>query len=243
MINFCNVYKSFDNFHVLQGINLECPKGKTTVILGRSGEGKSVTIKHILGFMKPDKGEVFINGENTSLFDEKKWRSLRKTMGVSFQNSALFDSMHLLENVLFPLKEHSKKSMKENLQIAIEKLTLVGLSNQHIYKMPNEISGGMQKRVALARAMALNPQIVVFDEPTSGLDPIVTAIIDDLIKKTQRKTGCTFVIISHDLVSTYRVADKIALLYKGKIIEEGSKEQIQNSKNPLVQQFITGSLE
>lgn len=242
MIEFIDVYKSFGSFHVLQGMNLVFPKGKITVVLGRSGTGKSVTIKHILGFLKPDKGKIFINGKNTNYLKEKQWRQLRKKMGISFQGSALFDSMNILENVLFPLQEHSKENLKTITKLAIEKLTLVGLK-EHIYKMPSELSGGMQKRAALARAIALDPEIVLFDEPTSGLDPIVTAVIDDLVKKTQQHTGCTFVIISHDIQSTFRIADKIALLYQGKIIEEGDINHFKNSQNPLVKQFLQGSLD
>jgi phospholipid/cholesterol/gamma-HCH transport system ATP-binding protein len=242
MIEFIDVYKSFGSFRVLQGMNLAFPKGKTTVILGRSGTGKSVTIKHILGFLKPDKGTIMIDGEDTGSFSAKKWRLVRQKMGVSFQSSALFDSMNIFNNVLFPLKEHSKESYKTLEKIAIEKLELVGLK-EHIYKMPSELSGGMQKRAALARAIALDPEIVLFDEPTSGLDPIVTAVIDDLVKKTQEHTKCTFIIISHDIQSTFRVADKIALLYQGKIIAKGDAKSFQNSSNPLVQQFIHGSLD
>lgn len=242
MIEFVNVYKSFGDFQVLQGMSIVFPKGKTTVLLGRSGTGKSVTIKHILGFLAPDSGNIFINQEDTATFTQKKWRSIRKNIGVSFQGSALFDSMSVLDNVIFPLKEHSKKSAAEIEEIAIKKLEIVGLKD-HFKKMPNEISGGMQKRVALARAIALDPAAVLFDEPTSGLDPIVTSVIDDLVKKTQEHTGCTFIIISHDMNSAFRVGDKIAMLYQGKIIEEGDKEEFRNSSNRLVQQFIHGSLE
>ena len=242
MIEFIDVYKSFGDYHVLQGMSLVFPKGKITVVLGGSGTGKSVTIKHILGFLKPDSGKIFINGGDTSNFKEKQWRDLRKKMGISFQNSALFDSMNVLDNVLFPLKEHSKKSAKVIHYLAIEKLKLVGLK-EHIDKMPSELSGGMQKRVALARAIVLDPEIVLFDEPTSGLDPIATAIIDDLVKKTQEYTGCTFIIISHDIQSTFRIADKIALLYQGKVVEQGNVNFFKNSQNPLIQQFLHGSLD
>ena len=241
MIEFQNVYKSFKNFHILQGLSIVFPKGKITVMLGGSGTGKSITLKHILGFLKPDNGKILINEEDTSNFNDKKWRGVRKKIGMSFQGSALFDSMNILENVLFPLNEHSKKTKAEIIDIATRKLEIVGLQD-HLYKMPDELSGGMRKRASLARAIALDPEIVLFDEPTSGLDPIVTSVIDDLVKKTQEYTKCTFIVISHDMRSTFRIADKIALLYKGKIIEEGNATEFQNSQNPLVQQFIHGSL-
>ena len=242
MIEFIDVYKSFGDFKVLQGMSLVFPKAKTTVLLGRSGTGKSVTLKHILGFLAPDKGKVLINQEDTASFSKKKWRQIRRNIGISFQGSALFDSMNVLENVAFPLREHSNESIKNILLKATEKLELVGLKD-HIKKMPNELSGGMQKRAALARAIALDPEVVLFDEPTSGLDPIVTSVIDDLVKKTQQHTGCTFIIISHDMNSAFRIADKIAMLYQGKVIEEGSAQSFKNSKNSFVQQFIHGSLE
>ncbi len=242
MIEFVNVYKSFGNFKILQGMNLVFPKAKTTVLLGRSGTGKSVTIKHILGFLAPDRGRVLIDQKDTSMYSKKQWRQTRKNIGVSFQGSALFDSMSILENVAFPIREHRKMSNAQIIEKAMEKLEVVGLK-EHVKKMPSELSGGMQKRAALARAIALDPDVVLFDEPTSGLDPIVTSVIDELVKQTQKKTMCTFIIISHDMASTFRVADKVAMLYQGKILEEGTVEEFKNTTNPLVLQFIHGSLE
>ncbi len=242
MIEFVDVYKSFGNFKILQGMSLVFPKKKTTVLLGRSGTGKSVTIKHILGFLAPDSGMVLIDQKDTSMYSKNEWRGVRKNIGVSFQGSALFDSMSILENVTFPIREHSKLSSAEIIEKAMEKLETVGLE-EHVKKMPSELSGGMQKRAALARAIALDPDVVLFDEPTSGLDPIVTSVIDELVKQTQEKTGCTFIIISHDMASTFRVADKVAMLYQGKILEEGTVEEFKNTTNPLVLQFIHGSLE
>ena len=200
-------------------MSLVFPKKKTTVLLGRSGTGKSA-----------------------QEYSKKEWRRVRKNIGVSFQGSALFDSMNILENVAFPIREHSKMNSAEIIEKAMEKLEVVGLK-EHVKKMPSELSGGMQKRAALARAIALDPDVVLFDEPTSGLDPIVTSVIDELVKKTQEKTECTFIIISHDMASTFRVADKVAMLYQGKILEEGTVEKFKNTTNPLVLQFIHGSLE
>lgn len=242
MIVFKGVYKSFGHFNVLRDINLHIPTGKITVILGRSGSGKSVMLKHILGFLKPDAGEIFIQGKNTADFKPKDWFNMRKEFGMLFQDSALFDSMNVLENVAFPLREHSQKPDAEILDIAQEKLIAVGLKD-HGFKLPSELSGGMRKRVALARAIALEPSLVMFDEPTTGLDPIVTSLINSLIVETQRKLSCTFLIISHDINSCLQIADRIAMLYDGKIIEQGDREQIQHTQNPLLQQFMKGELE
>lgn len=242
MIEFKNVTKSFGSFHVLKGVNLHFPKGEITVVIGRSGSGKSVILKHILGFLKQDEGDILINGTNTRTLGKKNWLDLRKSFGVLFQDSALFDSMSVWENVAFPLLEHTIKSREEISEIVLAKLKMVGLINQE-KKMPSELSGGMRKRVALARAIAMEPDLVLFDEPTTGLDPIVTSVVDSLIIDTQIELNCTYVVISHDIEATFHIANKVAMLYDGEIIEEGTPDLIRNSESPIVQQFIRGEIE
>lgn len=239
MIIFENVYKSFGQFHILKGVNLNFPTGKTTVVIGRSGSGKSVILQHILGFLTPTKGNIFVEGTDTSHFKKKEWLEVRKNYGMLFQDSALFDSMNVMGNVAFPLIEHTKKSKDEIENIVLNKLQMVGLKNQET-KMPSELSGGMRKRVALARAIVMDPKLVLFDEPTTGLDPIVTTVIDSLIMETQQELGSTYVVISHDIKATFKIAHKVAMLYDGEIIVEGSSEEVKNSPNLLLQQFIKG---
>ncbi|MDX2470868.1 MAG: ABC transporter ATP-binding protein [SAR324 cluster bacterium] len=242
MIEFKNISKSFGDQKILDGINIHFPKGKISVVIGRSGAGKSVILKQIMGFLQPDSGQVLIDGQDTTNFTPLEWRKIRKKFGMLFQDSALFDSMNVWENVAFPLIEHTSKSHSEIDTIVKEKLKLVGLNNAE-QKATADLSGGMRKRVALARAIALDPEIVLFDEPTSGLDPIVTTVIDHLIIDTQRATGCTYIVISHDITAAFRIADKIAMIYDGKIVIDADKEEVKNTNDPLVKQFITGSLE
>ncbi len=242
MIEFRQISKSFGDQKILDGINIHFPKGKISVVIGRSGAGKSVILKQIMGFIQPDSGQVLIDGQDTTDFTPLQWRKIRKKFGMLFQDSALFDSMNVWENVAFPLIEHTSKSHSEIDIIVKEKLKLVGLNNAH-KKATADLSGGMRKRVALARAIALDPEIVLFDEPTSGLDPIVSTVIDHLIIDTQRATGCTYIVISHDITAAFRIADKIAMIYDGKIVIDADKEEVKNTNDPLVKQFITGSLE
>ncbi|MGK0290730.1 MAG: phospholipid/cholesterol/gamma-HCH transport system ATP-binding protein [bacterium] len=242
MVVFKNIYKSFGEFDILKGVDLEFPKGKITVVLGRSGSGKSVILKHILGFLKQDQGDIFIDGVNTKTMNKARWLNTRKNFGMLFQDSALFDSMTVGENVAFPLIEHTKKSHEEIQDIVQKKLYMVGLRNVDT-KMPSELSGGMRKRVGLARAIANDPDLILFDEPTTGLDPIVTTVIDSLIKDTQKESGCTYIVISHDIKASLSIADKIAMIYNGEVIEQGAPSVIEHSKNELVQQFIHGRLE
>lgn len=227
---------------MLRGLNLHIPRGKITVIIGRSGSGKSVLLQHILGFLKPDAGDIFINGKNTRELNTQGWFALRKEFGMLFQDSALFDSMTVLENVAFPLREHTRQSEADILSLARSKLISVGLKD-HGSKLPAELSGGMRKRAALARAIALSPSLMMLDEPTTGLDPIVTSMINSLIVETQQRLGCTLIIISHDIQSCLQIADHIAMLYEGCIIEQGTTKEIQNTKNPLLRQFMNGELE
>ncbi len=242
MIEFKQVSKSFGSLCVLDKVDLTFPTGEITVIMGRSGAGKSVILKHILGFLRPDSGSIYLDGQNTADFTGRQWQEARKRFGMLFQDSALFDSLNVWENVAFPLLEHTKKSREEIDVIVKEKLRLVGLHNIE-QKMTSSLSGGMRKRVALARAIAMDPEFVLFDEPTSGLDPIVTHVIDDLILQTQKRTKCTYIVITHDITALFRIADRIIMVYDGKIIVNATKEEVRNTDNPLVQQFIKGDLE
>jgi len=242
IIEFKNVFKSFGNFHVFKDFSLKIEQGQINFVIGRSGSGKSVMLKHILGFLKPDAGQILIYGQDSSQFNSRTWLEMRKKFGILFQDSALFDSMNVFENVAFPIREHTHFKQPEIDEIVREKLFIVGLA-KHETKMPSELSGGMKKRVALARAIALNPDLVMFDEPTSGLDPIISTVVDDLIKETQKRLHSTFLVISHDMRATFRVADRISMLYNGKTIFSGNSKELQNAKDPLVQQFIHGATE
>ena len=241
MIRLVNLNKSFKTQQVLKDLNLTIPSGKTTVIVGRSGGGKSVLLKHIIGLMRPDSGEIWIDEEEINRLKERDLYRIRRRFGMLFQEGALFDSMTVGENVAFPLREHQKLTHAQITQTVAEKLALVGLSGIE-EKMPSELSGGMRKRVALARAIALEPDILLFDEPTTGLDPIMTASIDQLIIETQKRFQMTCVVISHDIQSVFRIAHNVAMLYEGRIIEEGAAEVFRESPNPLVQDFLQGRI-
>ncbi|WP_457755791.1 ABC transporter ATP-binding protein [Thermodesulfatator indicus] len=237
MIKIIDLYKSFGKHQVLRGVNLEIPAGKMTFIMGASGTGKSVLLKHIIGLISPDKGQILVDGKDITKLSERELMKVRKRFGMLFQEGALFDSMTVGENVAFPLKEHTKLSEKE-IRARVElKLSQVGLL-EAINKMPSELSGGMKKRVALARALALDPEIVLFDEPTTGLDPIMQESISYLIKETQERLNLTCVVISHDVPIAFAVADKIAFLYEGQVVEEGPPEKIKKSEHPFVKKFI-----
>ncbi|HPL62417.1 MAG: ABC transporter ATP-binding protein [Syntrophales bacterium] len=242
MIQLKDIHKSFGAQKVLDGLDLNIEDGQTTVIIGRSGGGKSVLLKHIIGLIRPDSGQVVVDGEDITKLNDKQLNEVRKKFGMLFQEGALFDSMTVGENVSFPLVEHTKMTDEEIRQVVAERLKAVGLTGVE-GKMPSELSGGMRKRVALARAIALHPQIVLFDEPTTGLDPVLTEAINQLIIDTQRNLNLTCIVISHDIESIFRVGHKIALLYGGKIIEYGTPEEIRASKNPVLVQFLSGSTE
>ncbi len=233
------ISKSFGKQTVLDELDLTLESKKITVIIGQSGGGKSVLLKHIIGLIKPDSGRILVGDIDMSTLNETEMNEIRKNFGMLFQDAALFDSMTVGENVAFPLKEHRRLSKKEVERIITEKLLQVGLTGV-TEKMPSELSGGMRKRVGLARAIALDPKIILFDEPTTGLDPIMCDAIDRLIVETQQNTGSTCVVISHDIESTFKIAHRIAMLYKGKIIAYGSPEDIQSSSNPVLRQFIEG---
>jgi phospholipid/cholesterol/gamma-HCH transport system ATP-binding protein len=240
MIEIVNLHRSFGSHHVLRGVNLKVEKGESMTVIGGSGSGKSVLIKHIIGLLFPDKGKVIVDGQALNDLDESGLNEMRKKFGMLFQMAALFDSLTVWENVGFSLKRHTKLSDKEIRKIATEKLALVGLKDVED-KMPSELSGGMKKRVGLARAIAMDAAIILYDEPTTGLDPIAADAINDLIVDLRKKLGVTSVAITHDMHSAYKISDRIAMLYKGEILEVGTPDEIRNTTNPIVRQFITGS--
>lgn len=237
-----DIHKSFGDFKVHKGINISIPKGAITVILGPSGTGKSVLLKQMMGLLMPDKGEIFVGGVDITKIDKKALINVRKKFGMLFQNAALFDSMNVYDNVAFPLREHTKFNEKKIKEVVFGKLRLVGLKDVE-KKLPSELSGGMRKRVGLARAIALEPDIILYDEPTTGLDPIMKDVVDNLIYDTQKQLGITSVVISHDIDSTYKIADYVTMIYDGKTTFNGSVEEFKNSDNPYVRQFTSGSME
>jgi phospholipid/cholesterol/gamma-HCH transport system ATP-binding protein len=242
MIKLVDIHKSYGKQKVLDGLSLTIEAGKTTVIIGRSGGGKSVLLKHIIGLIKPDSGHVLIDQSDITRLSEKDLNEVRKKFGMLFQEAALFDSMTVGENVAFPLREQTELKDEEIRQIVADRLRAVGLSGVE-GKMPSELSGGMRKRVGLARAIALHPQIVLFDEPTTGLDPIMTEAINQLIIDTQKNFNLTCVVISHDIQSIFRIGHKIAMLYEGQIIAYGTPDEIRASDNPVMKQFLSGSVD
>lgn len=241
MIKIVNLKKSFNSFQVLKGVNLEIPADKITFIMGGSGTGKSVLLKHIVGLLRPDEGEIWFENQDLTKLSEREFQKVRKKIGLLFQEGALFDSMAVAENVAFPLKEHTKLSGKEISSKVEELLSAVDLL-QAKDKYPSELSGGMRKRAALARTLALNPQVILFDEPTTGLDPVLQITIMDLIKKVKETYHVTCVIISHDLILAFKYADHIAFLHEGVIIEEGDVEKIKTSTHPFVKHFRESAL-
>ncbi len=241
-IELVDLHKSFGNNHVLRGVNLHVRDGESMVVIGGSGVGKSVLIKCIIGLIRPDSGNIRVDGQEITSLDEKSLNEIRKKFGMLFQAGALFDSLSVWENVGFGLKQHTSLGDGEIKAIAVEKLRLVGL--RHVEDlMPSELSGGMRKRVSLARALAMEPEILLYDEPTTGLDPIMADVINDLIVQMRRKLRVTSIAITHDMVSAYKIADRIAMLYEGEIIEVGTPQQNRESSNPIVQQFIQGRAE
>jgi phospholipid/cholesterol/gamma-HCH transport system ATP-binding protein len=242
IIELVHVHKSFNGQKVLNDLNLRIETGQITVIIGQSGGGKSVLLKHMIGLIRPDEGEVLFEGVDTCCLSDRQLNDVRQNFGMLFQNAALFDSMTVGENVAFPLREHTRLKEGEIEEIVEHKLRQVGLKGV-AHKMPSELSGGMQKRVGLARALALEPKIILFDEPTTGLDPITADAIDRLIVDTQKLTSATYVVISHDIESTFKIADTVAMLYRGKIVEIGKPEDIKSSENLVLQQFLQGKAE
>ena len=242
MIRLLKVTKSFDSQVVLNDLSMDIPTGKITSIIGPSGEGKSVLLKHMIGLLKPDSGEVVADGDVISSMRGSSLNQAREKFGMLFQNAALFDSMTVFENVAFPLEEKTRLSAAEIRDRVHEALAHVGLKGID-KKYPDMLSGGMKKRVGLARALLLNPKIILFDEPTTGLDPIICRAIHQLIKDTHRRFGYTAVIVSHEIPEIFEISDHVAMLYRGQIIEQGKPREIQHSSHPVVKQFISGSLD
>lgn len=242
MITLTDVHKSFGAQKVLNGLNLSVPQGRITAIIGPSGEGKSVLLKHMIGLLQPDSGRIEVDGESLLGIRRLQLNSIREKFGMLFQNAALFDSMTVFDNVAFPLREKTALTRSEIAQRVHEALEGVGLKNV-AKKFPDELSGGMKKRVGLARAVVLNPKIILFDEPTTGLDPIIKRAIHELIRETHEKFGFTAVIVSHEIPDIFDVAQHVAMLYKGEILQFGTAEEIRSSSHPAVRQFITGSLD
>jgi phospholipid/cholesterol/gamma-HCH transport system ATP-binding protein len=240
MIKLIDVHKNFRGQKVLDGVHLHCRAGETTVLLGRSGSGKSVTLKHIIGLVQPDSGRIMIDGEDITSMDNFRLNEVRRKFGMLFQDGALFDSMTVEENVGFPLKEarkYSKAEIREKVKESLAEVGLYGIER----KMPSELSGGMRKRVALARSIVLSPSILLYDEPTTGLDPIMSDLITKLIDTTGRSHNATSFIISHDIESSLRIADQVAVLYQGKILFSGTPEEIRHSEEPFIKAFLAGA--
>lgn len=239
MIEITNIYKSFNSKQVLSGVDLVINTGETMVIIGGSGCGKSVLLRHIIGLMQPDRGSVRIDGTEVSRISRKELFALRKRLGMLFQGAALFDSLTVAENVGLGLKEHSEYSPEQITDIVNKKLEMVGMSGTGNL-MPAELSGGMKKRVGLARAIAMDPEYILYDEPTTGLDPIMADKINDLVIDLRNKMTLTSIAVTHDMVSASKIADRIAMLHQGKIIFCGTPEEIKRSPDERVQRFING---
>jgi phospholipid/cholesterol/gamma-HCH transport system ATP-binding protein len=238
-IEFVDVHKTFGRNHVLRGLNMALPEGRISMILGPSGTGKSVCIKHIVGLLYPDEGDVIVQGQSIPSLADAELFETRKKFGVLFQDGALFGSLNLFDNVAFPLRQHTEKGDDEIADIVNRRLREVGLGGSE-GKMPNELSGGMRKRAGFARALVLDPHIVLFDEPDSGLDPVRTALLCELIKEVHAENGGSYVVITHDIMSARRVAEHISVLWKGRIVESGPAEELFASENPFVRQFLSG---
>ena len=242
-IQLVNLQKRFGAQEVLRGVNLEIPRGKITVVIGRSGTGKSVLLKVLMGLLRPDGGSILLGGQDMTRLGDSALLKMRNRFGMVFQNAALFDSMSVFENIAFPLREHERLKEKELKARVDAALASVGLL-EHGHKDPHQLSGGMRKRAAVARALVRKPEFLLYDEPTTGLDPIMTAHVDELIRDTQDSTpGLTSVVISHDMQATLQIADKIAMLFEGRVIFEGTPDEVRATDHPVVRQFVEGRLE
>ncbi|OGX34609.1 MAG: ABC transporter ATP-binding protein [Omnitrophica WOR_2 bacterium RIFCSPHIGHO2_02_FULL_52_10] len=242
MIEVVDLYKKFGRQEILKGVNLRIEKGQTFALIGGSGNGKSVLLKHIIGLMKPDKGSIMIGTEDITRLRGRRLRAIKDRLGIVFQFGALFDSLTIYENVAFPLKEKTKLSEAQIKEKVFKELEAVQLLEDRD-KYPAQISGGMRKRVALARCLIMNPEIIFFDEPTTGLDPVIAKIIYNTIRSLQEKRRLTALIVSHEIPGIFQIVDRVAMLHGGKIISTGTPEEIQASTNPTVQKFLKGELE
>jgi phospholipid/cholesterol/gamma-HCH transport system ATP-binding protein len=241
VIELKNVYKSFNGKKVIDGVNINVKKGEVLAIIGPSGCGKSTILRLIIGLFPPTSGEIIVKGKNIVNMEKDELVEIRKNIGMVFQSSALFDSLTVGENVAFGLREHTDYPEEKIKKIISEKLALVGLRGVESL-MPSELSGGMQKRVGLARALATDPEIILYDEPTTGLDPITTTSIEDLILDVNNKLGTSAVIVTHQLLTVYKIADRVVMLHNGKVIDAGTPEETQESNDPVIKQFITGKV-
>ncbi len=240
VIELRDVHKAFGQFKVLDGVTCRIPKGEISVLMGPSGTGKSVTLRHIVGLLPPDSGDIFVADRDVPLLNEDELLELRRGIGMLFQDGALFSSMSLYDNVAFPLRQHTKKDEGEIREIVMDRLTEVGLAGAE-KRMPNELSGGMRKRAGFARALVMEPKILLFDEPDSGLDPVRTTLLCDLIREISAKYKATSIVVSHDVGAVRRFADNIGILYKGKMRHFGNKKEIEESDDEFVHQFFNAS--
>ena len=242
MIEVIDLHKSFDDQIVLNGINLKIPEGKICALIGGSGKGKSVLLKHLMGLMRPDSGKILINSKDISRLRGNDLTALKNRIGYVFQLGALFDSLTVFENVAFPLREKTKMKADQIKELVMKELKNIGLEGAE-NKYPAQISGGMKKRVALARCLIMNPDIILFDEPTTGLDPLITKSIHKLIQSLQKKRNLTALIVSHEIPEIFDIVDQVAMLHNGKILTSGTPQEFTNSPEPIVQQFLHGELE
>ena len=240
MIRVHDLWKSFGEKEVLRGVSLDIPEGTTFVVLGASGSGKTVLLKHVIGLLKPDRGTVQVDGVEISTLSGRALTEARQVFGMVFQGAALFDSMTVFENVAFPLKEKERRIVADDLRArVVESLRVVDLGEDVLESWPSQLSGGMRKRVALARALVANPKVVLYDEPTTGLDPITTDSVDSMINQAKERRRVTSMVISHDIASAFRVADRLAVLYDGRIAAQGTPEEVRRSDDPYVKRFLS----
>jgi len=240
MIRVHDLWKSFGEKEVLRGVSLEIPEGTTFVVLGASGSGKTVLLKHVIGLLKPDRGTVHVDGVEISTLSGRALTEARQVFGMVFQGAALFDSMTVFENVAFPLKEKERRLAADELRArVVESLRVVDLGEDVLESWPSQLSGGMRKRVALARALVANPKVVLYDEPTTGLDPITTDSVDSMINQAKERRRVTSMVISHDIASAFRVADRLAVLYDGRIAAQGTPDEVRRSDDPYVKRFLS----